>query len=116
MNNKLDLASLFSTMIPNRAVYLRFFALINLGLIESLANGTTGATEAVNRFYFADNCLFVRKSLKDKTADRIMSHGVQLRDLFDCLSFEGAQRQFLHELTTMRTLCLQLMDSQRKVA
>lgn len=116
MDHELRLAALFSSMPPNRADHLRLFALINLGLIESLANGSIGSTEAVDRFYFADNCLFVRKTLKDKTADRIMSHGVQLPDLFDCLSAEEAQRQFLHELATMRGLCLQLMDGQKRVA
>ncbi len=91
-------------------------AYVNLGLIESLANGLVSASEAVRHFYHADNCLFVRKSLKDKTADRIMSHGVQLPDLFDLLPPGRAQRQFLHELATMRSLCLQLQESQQKVA
>ncbi len=113
---KLELESLFSAMIPERADQIRFFALINLGLIESLANGSIGATEAVKRFYFADNCLFVRKVLKDKTADQIMGHGVQLPDLFDCLPVEEAQREFLHELAIMRRLGLELMDSQRRAA
>jgi hypothetical protein len=100
----------------DRTDRLAFFALINLGLIESLANGLMSATEAISHFYFADNCLFVRKTLKDKTADRIMSHGVQLPDLFDGLPIENAQREFLHELATMRGLCLQLLESRRRVA
>lgn len=116
MEQRIELDSLFSTMKPDRGNLLRFFALINLGLIESLANGSMSATESVARFYFADNCLFVRKILKDKTADRVMSHGVQLPDLFDSLAVEEAQRAFLHELAIMRKLCLQLMDSQRQVA
>ena len=90
-----------------------FFAFFNLGLIESLANGLLSAKEAVGRFYHADNCLFVRRVLKDKTADRIMSHGVQLVDLFDALPASGAQREFLHELAAMRGLCLQLLERCR---
>ena len=116
MNNELKLESLFSNLGPNQAEQIRVFALINLGLIESLANGSISATEAVKRFYVSDNCLFVRKILKDKTADQVMSHGVQLPDLFDSLPVEEARRKFLHELAIMKGLCLQLMDSQRQAA
>lgn len=112
MNHKFEL----SGMSQDRADHLKLFALVNLGLIESLANGSIGATEAARRFYFADNCLFVRKALKDKTADRIMSHGVQLPDAIESLSAEDAQREFLHELAVMKALCLRLIDSQRQVA
>ena len=42
-----------------------------------------------------------------------MSHGVQLPDLFTCLPAEEAQREFLHELETMRSLCLKLLDKER---
>ena len=76
-------------------------------------NGLLSATEAVGRFYHADNCLFVRNTLKDKTADQIMSHGVQLPDLFDVLPIAEAQREFLHELAVMRDLCLQLLERTR---
>ena len=116
MEKKIELKSLLAALDKRLTDHLAFFALINLGLIESLANGLIGATEAVGRFYFADNCLTVRKVLKDKTADRIMSHGVQLPDLFDCLPIEDAQREFLHELAVMKNLCLQLLDRGRKVA
>jgi hypothetical protein len=116
MKQEFRLEDLVSTVNKDRTDRLAFFALINLGFIESLANGLIGATEAVSHFYFADNCMFVRKTLKNKTADRIMSHGVQLPDLFDCLPIENAQREFLHELATMRALCLQLLESRRQVA
>ena len=39
---------------------LELFALVNLGLVQSLASGVLSATEAVQHFYNADNCLFVR--------------------------------------------------------
>jgi|APFre7841882630_1041343.scaffolds.fasta_scaffold99693_2 hypothetical protein len=116
MKEKYKLEALLAAVSQDQADRLAFFALVNLGFIESLANGLTSAAEAVSHFYFADNCLFVRKVLKDKTADRIMSHGVQLPDLFDSLPTEKAQREFLHELATMRSLCLQLLESRRQVA
>ena len=116
MAKKLELQNLLAAVDQRLADPGTVFALINLGLIESLASGLIGATEAVARFYFADNCLAVRKILKDKTADRIMSHGVQLPDLFDCLPIEDAQREFLHELALMKDLCLQLLERGRKAA
>lgn len=61
------------------------FALLNLGVIEGLDHGSMNATDAVQSFYNADNCLFVRKRMKGKVPDRIMSRGVQLPDLFDVL-------------------------------
>ena len=39
---------------------LEFFALLNLGLVQSLASGILSATEAIQRFYNAENCLYVR--------------------------------------------------------
>lgn len=70
---------------------------------------------AIQRFYNAENCLYVRKHLTKKTADSIMSHGVQLPDLFDSLPTEEAQREFFHELETMRTLCLNLLEKARSL-
>jgi hypothetical protein len=116
MDQPFRLDGLLSALSKDPAGRLTFFALVNLGIVESLANGSISAAEAVSHFYFTDNCLFVRKALKDKTADRIMSHGVQLPDLFDALPIENAQREFLHELATMRALCLQLLERRRQVA
>ncbi len=116
MDSKFQLEVLLRAASLDQSDRLSLFALLNLGFIESLAHGLIGAAEAVDHFYYADNCLFVRTSLKDKAADRIMSHGVQLPDLFDSLPIETAQREFLHELATMRTLCLQLLESRRQVA
>jgi len=92
---------------------LELFALLNLGLVQSLASGTLSVTEAIERFYHADNCLYVRKHLRNREANAIMSHGVQLPDLFDCLPPEEAQREFYHELETMRALCLKLLQKGR---
>jgi hypothetical protein len=92
---------------------LELFALVNLGLVQSLASGVLSATEAVQHFYNADNCLYVRKHLRHREANAIMSHGVQLPDLFDCLPPEEAQREFGHELEAMRSLCLKLLEKGR---
>lgn len=94
---------------------LEFFALLNLGLVQSLASGVLSASEAIQRFYNAENCLYVRKHLHNKAADKIMSHGVQLPDLFDSLPAEEAQREFFHELEIMRSLCLNLLENVRSL-
>jgi hypothetical protein len=111
-----NLDALISAASQHRAARLAIFAVVNLGFVELLANGLMSAAEAVRRFYNVENCLFVRKVLKDKTADRVMSHGVQLPDLFDVLPSEEAQREFLHELATMKSLCLELLERERQVA
>jgi hypothetical protein len=58
----------------------------------------------------------VRNHLKEKNADKIMSHGVQLPDLFDVLPPQEAYREFQRELETMRSLCLKLIAEARLVA
>lgn len=89
------------------------FALVNLGFVQSLASGVVTPTEAVERFYHAENCLYVRKHFRQKAAHTLMSHGVQLPDLFASLPAEEAQRELYHELEVMRTLCLQLLEKSR---
>ncbi len=116
MTQNYQLEPLLTAVSQEQTDRLAFFAFVNLGFIESMAHGLVSAADAVRHFYHADNCLFVRSCLKDKTADRIMSHGVQLPDLFDGLPTEIAQREFLHELATMRSLCLKLLESERQVA
>lgn len=92
------------------------FAWINLGIIQSLASGVITATDAIRVLYHAENCLFVRNQLQDKLADRVMSHGVQLADLFDAMPMDEAHREFQHELEQMRRLCLQLLETGRVAA
>jgi hypothetical protein len=89
------------------------FALLNLGLVQSLAGGIVSSTEAVERFYHAQNCLYVQKHFRQKAAHTIMSHGVQLPDLFESLLAEEAQREFYHELEIIRSLCFQLLEKRR---
>ncbi|MDZ7362127.1 MAG: hypothetical protein ONB46_15595 [candidate division KSB1 bacterium] len=92
---------------------LRFFALLNLGIVQSLASGVISAAEAVQLFYNAENCLYVRQHFRNKEANAIMSHGVQLPDLFECLSTEEASHEFFYELETIRSLCMNLLAEKR---
>ena len=92
---------------------LEIFALLNLGLVQSLTSGALSVIEAIHRFYNAENCIFVRNHLRNKVADTIMSRGVQLPDLFDCLPAEEAQREFYHELEKMRTMSLTLLERKQ---
>ena len=116
MESAIRLNVMLADASENRGDRLTIFAVVRLGIIESLANGSLNAKEVVLRFFNADNCLHVRKHLKNKLADKIMSHGVQLPDLFDILPLEEAQRQFLHELRAMRSLCFRLIDGGRVAA
>jgi hypothetical protein len=81
---------------------LALFALLKLGIIEPLANELFSATSALRVLFHTENCLFVRKHWRHKTADAIMSHRVQLSDLFDVLPREEAHREFQRELDTIR--------------
>ncbi len=92
---------------------LELFALVNLGVVQSLASGILSPAEAVERFYHADNCLYVQRHLRKKDANTIMSRGVQLPDLFESLPAEDARREFYHELEMIRALCLKLLGEKR---
>ncbi len=116
MNNGISLETLLSKAGRMPDYQLALFALVNLGILESLANGLVSATDAVRLFFNAENCLFVRQHLGDRTADEIMSHGVQLPDLFDVLPTDEAHREFQRELATMRSLCLKLLEEKRLAA
>ena len=89
---------------------LELFSLLNLGLIQSLTSGVLSPSDALHRFYHAENCLYVRKHLRNRDANAIMSRGVQLPDLFESLEAEEAQREFLHELEKIRSLYLKLLE------
>jgi hypothetical protein len=95
---------------------LAIFALLALGVTESLAAGVLSASDAIPRFFNAANCLFVRKQLRDKAADEVMSRGTQLPDLFDVLPAKEAQREFQRELAALRSLCWKLLERKRSVA
>lgn len=99
-----------------RSQRLALFALVCLGVIDSLARGVIDAEESIRLFFHADNGLFVRRQLRSKAADHIMSHGAQLADLYDALPLDKARREAGKEIESMRELCLKLLESKRLVA
>jgi hypothetical protein len=106
--------SLLTSRIPEQLLTL--FALLNLGILDSLTNGIMSASDALHVFFNAENCLFIHQRLRDRSADEVMSRGVQLTDLFDTLPPQEAQREFQRELTEMRTLCLTLLEEKQLAA
>jgi hypothetical protein len=115
MRNRINLESILS-QAGDRDQQVNSFALLCLGIIESLTSGLIGVKDAPTLFFHADNCLFVRKNLKERIADQIMSHGVQLPDLFDSLPPLDAQREFQRELAKLHSLCLRLLEDRRVAA
>jgi hypothetical protein len=116
MHNNMSLQTLLGASHESPGQQLALFALLTLGIIESLAHGLLSATDVLRVFFHTDNCLYVRKHLRDKVADAVMSHGVQLPDLFEVLSTAEAHREFQRELVTMRALCLRLLEQWQLVA
>ncbi len=115
MKNSIYLQELLSQS-SDKSQQVISFSLLCLGIIESLTSGTISASNAVELFFHADNCLFVRKTLKRKNADRIMSHGVQLHDIFETLPTEKAQQEFQRELVVMHGFCLDLLGGNQIAA
>ena len=116
MNTSIHLKTILSEAERAPDHQLALFALISLGVLESLSNGLMSATDAVRLFFNGENCSFVRQSLGEKMADEVMSHGVQLPDLFEALPVEEAHREFRHELATMHSLCLKLLEEEQLAA
>jgi hypothetical protein len=116
MTDVMNLEAMLTASGKTPPKQLPLLAMLNLGVIESLANGLLSATEAVRVFFNAENCLFVHKRLHNKVADNLMSRGVQLPDLFEALPTEEAQREFQRELAAMRALSLKLLSGKQLVA
>ncbi|MCP5497639.1 MAG: hypothetical protein H7A23_24055 [Leptospiraceae bacterium] len=91
MKHSINLKELLSGA-SNKNQQVISFSLICLGIIESLISGTISASNAVELFFHANNCLFVRNTFIEKGADKLMSHGTQLNDIFDALPREQAQQ------------------------
>ena len=116
MHHRMSLQALLAVSHESPGQRVALFALLSLGIIESLTYGLLSVTDALRVFFHAENCLFIRKHVRDKTADAVMSHGVQLPDLFEALPPAEAQREFQRELATMRALCLKLLEQKQLVA
>jgi hypothetical protein len=115
MNQQINIQALLSQATDDNQK-VASFALLSLGVIESLVGGAITASRAVELYFNADNCLFVRKQLEEKVADEIMSLGVQLPDIFDALPSEIAQQEFQRELAKVRSLCLSLLEEKKLAA
>lgn len=116
MKRSIQLKTVLSEVGGASERQLALFALLNLGLVESLTSGSFSAADVVQIFFNAENCLFVRQQLRNRIADEVMSHGTQLSDLFDALPAKEAQREFQRELAAMRSLCLTLLAEKRLAA
>lgn len=116
MSKSIHLKSVLSESNGSPERQSALFALVSLGILESLSNGLMSASDAVKLFFNAENCLFVKNVMGNKVADQIMGHGVQLPDLIDALPSEEAHREFQQELATMRSLCLKLIAEERLAA
>ena len=57
-----------SELSGSLAQRLELFALVNLGLVQSMASGVLTPTEGVERFYHAKNSLYVQKHFRRKEA------------------------------------------------
>jgi hypothetical protein len=115
MSDPVRLEALLSEAGKERPDRLAVFALLSLGIIESLTSGVLSPSDAVQVFFTADNCLSVRAQLRNKAADEVMGRGVQLPDLFEVLPAEQAQRECQRELAAMRSACLKLLERRRSV-
>jgi hypothetical protein len=116
MNDRIELKPLLTQGGRTQAEQVELFALLNLGVLESLSHGLISAADALQTFFHADNCLFVRQQVRNRAADEIMSRGVQLPDLFDSLPPAVAQREFQHELAKMHALSLSLLEKKLAAA
>jgi hypothetical protein len=95
---------------------LELFALLTLGIIESLENRLLSPAQAITVFFNLENCRFVRDNLPAEGADHVMGRGVQLPDLLDALNPEDAHKEFQREVAAIRRLCLGLLGEHRLVA
>lgn len=92
------------------------FALLMLGLFDSLESGVLSPADAVAICFHADNCRFIGSTMKSVDADEVMQRGTQLADLFDALNPEDAKREFASEVAAMRNCCLAMLGHERLVA
>jgi hypothetical protein len=116
MNHKIDLRSLLANGEGKSQSRLALFAWLNLGIVESLTKGVLAPVEAVQIFFNADNCQFVRQELAEETADEIMSRGVQLADIFEAVASDKANQEFQNELAIIRSLSLDILQHERIAA
>lgn len=116
MQKPMNLQLVLSAAGDDPARQPELFALLTLGILESLENGLLSPTEAIGIFFNSENCRFVRERMPCKAADEVMGRGVQLPDLLEALSAEESHKEFQREIAAIRRLCLGLLDEHRLVA
>jgi hypothetical protein len=116
MPKPMNLRLVLDSVGGDTARQLELFALLTLGIIESLENGLLSPADAITVFFNLENCRCVRETLPAKAADQVMGRGVQLPDLAAALNPEEADTEFQRELTAIRRLCLGLLEQHRRVA
>lgn len=89
---------------------------LNLAILGSIDMQQMTAEEAIAGFYHSTNCLYVKRSIKDRVADELMSRGVQLADLFEALPQGKARSELKKELRAMRSLCFKLLKIAERQA
>lgn len=108
------------TMIPSPGTDLSgaraAFALIALGVIETIELGLLDTESAIPFFFHADNALFVRKEMRDKLAADVIGRGLQLSDLFTVLEPADANRALREQLAAMRAACRSLLGKAKLAA
>jgi len=116
MKRQINLQQVLGAAGAESARQLELFAILTLGIMESLENGVLSPAEAITVFFNLENCRFVRDNLPAKAADEVMGRGVQLPDLLEALDAEEAPKEFQREIAAIRRLCLGLLEEHRLVA
>jgi hypothetical protein len=104
---RLDLETLFDNLPKPQK--LAMFAGLNLAILSSIDSKGEAIPSVTAGFYHAANCLYVKRSIKDKNANELMSRGVQLPDLFDALPRGQAEGELKREMNAMRAICYKLL-------
>lgn len=116
MNKAMNFSTVLTAAGEAPANQIELFALLTLGIVESLENRLLSPAEAITVFFNADNCRFVRERLPDKSADEVMGRGVQLPDLLDAIPPSDSPQELRNEIAVIRRLCLGMLESHRLVA
>lgn len=92
-----------------KAQKLTVFGALNLAMVQSIDSKGASLGDVTAGFYNAANCLYVKRSLRHKDADELMSRGVQLADLFEVLPRRQAEVELKCEKDAMRAICYKLL-------
>jgi hypothetical protein len=83
---------------------------------DAVAGGALSPDESLSVFFNFENCHFVQKSVKNKTANEIMGQGLQLGDILSVLPAPENQKAFRRAIEDIRGRCLQLIEQRQRVS